>query len=670
MEEGSLLQVALESAKAFRTSSDSESSSSSSPSSTLLKNCIFLDLYSIRSHDGQQDHLLYLAELADYCNIFFQSKDYPWHYGGDGPVFGIHVDDSESKSVPHLRAYCRYGPSVQDEWMAIYYIVELTKSVRNDDNNNKGELVASVWDVQDGQVVFIQLADLLPTWLDEDPTENNRYSCWIQDGSLQILRQPHATLEDALHELKRRRTESTTMTTTMISSHPIIQHALMYWLDLNVQAASVRQRTPMVLPRKVARLFQDRPELLPIAIQVFCNYAQQDTPVESNTIQPDLTNKYEDWVWTVQTLSKTNYAMARTVTSIREGNWTSSSDSIPITAGVELKRYQRQCKMESTKHLKHAVALGVRAVTGLELLLGTTNNYHGMFSSSTPLSSLQERIVYWARVEQICIRSYGSDNNHSNDNIKSTMLENFQKGPNNAEFDLSNVLKCPVFPEEGQNCTLFSNPEVALRDQIKNVMASTHSEKNDDDDDNDNESFSVPRTDQIDTDEWMDYTGTKGDNTGTISSENDLDNLLSRFQSFLKQKSDVDGVASSNNNVVKNTVDIRPRIFLNILHSVLKGKELEFPLVDPFFHQEDYDLVEEDDNDDDGDGDGDGDDDTGNNKESFGMKDLMVCIQVFFNLKFSMWPSLLFSFSPFLIKQCLLPSQFSYVLYRMPWIMS
>ena len=643
MEEGSLLQVALESAKAFRTNSDSESSSSSS-SSSLLKNCIFLDLYSIGSHDGQQDHLLYLAELADYCSKFFQSKDYPWHYGGDGPVFGIHVDDSESKSVPHLRAYCRYGPSVQDEWMAIYYIMELTKSVRNDDDNNRGELVASVWDVQDGQVIFIQLADLLPTWLDEDPTENNRYSCWIQEGNLQILRQPHITLEDALHDLKRRRTESTTTTTTTTSSHPRIQHALMYWLDLNVQAASVRQRTPMVLPRKVARLFQDHPELLPIAIQVFCDYAQQDTPVESNTIQPDLTNKYEDWIWTIQTLSKTNYAMARTVTSIREGNWTSSSDSVPITVGVELKRYQRQCKMESTKHLKHAVALGVRAVTGLELLLGTTNNYHGMFSSSTQLSSLQERIAYWARVEQNCTRSYDSDNNHNNGNIKSTMLVNFQKGPNNAEFDLSNVLKCPVFPEEGKNWTLFSNPEVALRDQIKTGMASTHSGKNDDDDDDDNESFSVPRTDQIDTDEWMDYKGERGDNAGTISSENDVDNLLSRFQSFLKQSSDVDGVAS-NNNVVKNTVDIRPRIFLNILHSVLKGNELEFPHVDPFFHQEDYDLVEEDDDDDDDD-----DDDTGNKKESFGMKDLMVCIQFF--LKFSMRLSLLFSFSLFLIKQC------------------
>merc|ERR1740117_977660 len=122
-----------------------------------------------------------------------------------------------------------------------------------------------------------------------------------------------------------------------------------------------------------------------------------------------------------------------------------------------------------------------------------------MFSSSTQLSSLQERIAYWARVEQNCTRSYDSDNNHNNGNIKSTMLVNFQKGPNNAEFDLSNVLKCPVFPEEGKNWTLFSNPEVALRDQIKTGMASTHSGKNDDDDDDDNESFSVPRTDQIDT---------------------------------------------------------------------------------------------------------------------------------------------------------------------------
>mmetsp|Transcript_57022 Transcript_57022/g.64486 ORF Transcript_57022/g.64486 Transcript_57022/m.64486 type:complete len:687 (-) Transcript_57022:105-2165(-) len=617
MEEGSLLQEALERAKTLRTSTDCESSSSS-----LLKNCIILDLYSLIGSYGQQDDLFYFADLADYCNRFFQSKNHLWNYGADGPVFGIHVNNSESKSVPHLRAYCRYGPSVQDEWMAIYYISELTKAIKND---NKGELVALAWDVQDGQVALIQMADLLPTWLDEDPTDNHRYACWIQDGNIQILRKPHITLIDALYELKGRRTKYTTMITT--SSHPRIQHALMYWLELNVQAASVCQRTPMILPRKVARVFQNRPELLSTAIQAFCAYIQQDVPVEPATIQPNLNNTYEDWVWTIQALSKTNYAMARTVTSPREENWASSSDSIPMALGVEVKRYQRQCKMESTKHLKHAVALGVRAVTGLELLLGN-NNYDGMFASSTPLDSLEERIVYWARVEQNCKKSNGSDNNHISTNSKSSMLENFQKGPNNAEFDLSKVLKCPVFPEEAQNWTLFSHPEITLRDQIKNIMVSAHSEKNDGDD---NERFCVPRPDQIDTDEWMDYEEKKNDGVGTIKSQNDLDNLLSRFQSFLKQTSDVEGVVSkklndSNGpeiNVVNNTVDIRPRVFLNILHSVLRGEELKFNHVDAYFYGEDYNFVQEDI---DGDGDGDGEsegDDLGKNKESFRIKNIM-----------------------------------------------
>ena len=33
---------------------------------------------------------------------------------------------------------------------------------------------------------------------------------------------------------------------------------------------------------------------------------------------------------------------------------------------------------------------------------------------------------------------------------------------------------------------------------------------------------------------------------------------------------------------------------MNILHSILKGKDLSFPSVDPYFYQEDYDLMEDD----------------------------------------------------------------------------
>jgi len=607
MEEGSLLQIALERSKELSTT---RSTCEPPPSSSLEKNCLILDLYSLTGSD-----LFHLADLASYCNKYIQSKDYLWHYGADGPVFGIHIENSSNQSVPHLRSYCRYGPCVQDEWMAIYFILELTKAVRKD---NKGEVAALVWDVQDGQVIFIQLSDLLPTWLDEDPTDSHRYACWIQDGTIQIFRHHHITLIDALDKLKRRQN----------TQYPRIQRAFIYWLEINMQACSVHQRTPMVLPRTVAHVFHKRPELLPAAIQAFCDHVQEDVPptAKSETIEPDIFKKYEDWVWTLQILSKTNYAMARTVASPRrEGSWLSSSDSVPIAAGVEVKRFQRQCNIETKKHLKYAMALGLRAVTGLELLtlLGTDNDSNGIFSSSTTLSSLQERIVYWDRIEQD-YKSTCVDNNVENIiNNKCCILENFQKGPSNTEIDLSNILTCPVFPEEAQNWTSFSCPDTSIRDQIKSIMKLTYSENNND---NENMNFSIPRADQIDTDGWMDYEERKSDKVGSIESQNDLDNLLSRFQLFLKQTSDVEGVVTDNSNdnsngtekdVISNTIDIRPRVFLNILQSVLKDEKLEFPTVDPYFYHEDYDLMEGDSDDDDDDG------DLKENNKPYKLKDIM-----------------------------------------------
>mmetsp|Transcript_11366 Transcript_11366/g.32732 ORF Transcript_11366/g.32732 Transcript_11366/m.32732 type:complete len:670 (+) Transcript_11366:46-2055(+) len=596
MEEGSLLEVALQHGKTLCNHSACES---------LQKNCILLDLHALDYRSKHRtDHLLYLAELADYCNLFFQNKGHLWHYGADGPIFGVYVDQSES--VPHLRAYCRYGPSVQDGWMAIHYVVELIKSVRDDEK--KQNIVASAWDVQDGQIILIQLADLLPAWLDEDPADNHRHACWIdQDGNLQLLRRPHIALREALQELERRATSH-----TKSASHPKMQRALNYWLDLNAQAASVHQRAPMVLPRKVAGVFRDRPELLRTAIQAFCESIQQDGPIAPAPIQFDLT-KYEDWVWTVQTLSRTNYAMARTVSSSSRSDWTSSPDSTPMPAGVELKRLKRQCKMESMKHLKNAVSLGVRAVAGLEKLMNASND-DGSFASSKPLSSLEERIVYWTRVQQMsCL---------DNGNLSETILESYHMGPNRSDLDLTNVLKCPVFPEEDHNWTSYSSPQVSLRDQIRSTMRMkqrSDTVRNDDE-------FWVPRPDQVDGEDWMDYKPAKSDSVDTVESEHDVDNLLSRFHSFLKQTSGVEGVSSNKVNGDETdrsiAVKIRPRVFLNILHSVLKGKELDFPRVDPFFYHEDYRLMEQDVDNDDGDDHG----VLGDDAPSLAMGDLMTAM--------------------------------------------
>jgi hypothetical protein len=313
-------------------------------------------------------------------------------------------------------------------------------------------------------------------------------------------------------------------------------------------------RTALVVPRKIAHLIEKRPDLVNAAIQIFCQSI--DTPPTT-----DLT-EYEDWVWTTHSFSRTNYAMARTMVS---PEW-KSQDFLP-SFGIEVKRYQRQCAMESTPHVCHALQMGVRLVVGLEYL---------QKESSLSLSSMDQRIAGWSRIDQDCY----SDENGRRQN--QWILQAFQQGPNVASYNLDYVLKCPVFPEEYGNLTLtiFSRPEESIKQQIRQAQISCE---------DDDKEFIMPRPEDIDADEsWMILEG------GGEEGNSDLEGMLSKFSHFMVQPSSVEGVSSSR--PVKR--EIRPRAFMNILHAVLKGDELLFPAEDPYFFQEDYDLMEANDDDD------------------------------------------------------------------------
>jgi SGT1 protein len=508
---------------------------------------------------------LHLADLAVRCNTFLQNQDFEWHYGGDGPVFGIHVTDS----VPHLRAHVHYGPNVLDEWMGIHFLREITKLDK--------DVAAMAWDVQDGQVLLIQLADLLPESFDQDSTDRHKYACWLWNGSLILFETPHISLPAALSSLRQ-------VPKDQAPSYPRLQEALQYWLDLNQQEAKMLQRTALVLPRNVALLVERRPDLLHTAIQAFCSHLEHANTRPPSSGSPgdagddiDLM-EYEDWVWTTPKISRTNYAMVRTMTSEQWDN----PDSSPIAIPVEVKRMQRTCRMDSAKHTKHAVAIGIRVMAGFHVLLQNIN-LKGILSSQ-PLSSLQDRVLFWNRIEQEVSGSHA-------------IIESYHQGPNQSMLDLESVLKCPVFPEERNNLTLLTAPESSLTHQIRQGLKQSFNEVV-----SKTISSVPPKPDQVDSDEWMDVLMAKHANDGTeIQSTDDLDSLLSKFQNFLQQKSDFGGVDTRNNNdSSENTspVKIRPRVFMNILHAVLKGDELVFPVVnsgakDPFFYDEDYDELME-----------------------------------------------------------------------------
>ena len=512
MEEGSLLQQVLL----------QQSRGDFSPNEA--KNTLVVDVYSLQTVDlDHRAKLLFLANLTSECNEFMQSQSYKWHSGGDGPVFGIH----ESNGIPHLRAYCVYGPNVQDEWVCIDFMLQLSRQLDDD-------IVISCWDLGDGQIILIQTADFLPEWLDEDPSDDHRFACWVRKGQIRLIQKPHVALEEALTLLQKNDSQCIS---------PLkIQNGLDEWLGFNRRHAYKLQNTPFVVPRKIAKLIQKRPDLVHAAIQGFCENINEKAPSILH---------HEDWVWTTYSLSRTNYAMARTMVS---KEWT-TTDHLPRIP-VEVKRYKRQCAMEATPHLQYAVQLGVRLVIGIEFLLQRT------IIPSSP----QQRIAYWCRIDQACQSS----------NQSSWLLESYQQGPNHSAYDLRPILKCPVYPEEKEFLTLYSYPETSLKQQILDAQKGVESDKE----------FPMPLTEDVDDEVWLDLEG------GDRQDSDDLDGILSRFQKFMVNPSGVDGVESFPAD--ERNKPIRPRVFMNILHSVLKGEVLSFPTSDPFFYQEDYDLMEDD----------------------------------------------------------------------------
>lgn len=514
MEEGSLLQHVLQ-----RQSQEDVSATEAGE-----QNVIILDIFSLKLGLDHVPNLLSLAELANQCNELLQSRNYAWHCGGDGPVFGTRVGND---GIPHLRAYCTYGPNVQDEWTVIDFMFQLSEEIDYD-------FAISCWDVDDGQVILIQTAEVLPEWLDDDSSDNHRYACFVRKGKIQLLQKPNISLPDAIKTLQSQSKNAT-------SSHPRIQNRMMQWLEINRQHTH-SQAAPFVVPRKVAMIMRQRPDLVHAAIQAFCKNIEEIPPSISN---------HEDWVWTTHELNRTNYAMARTMVS---KEW-KSSEYLPRVP-IEVKRYKRQCAMESTPHLKYAVQLGVRLVVGFEYLA----------KSKLVPPSIVERVAHWCRLEQDCTHS----------DQGSWILESFKQGPNHSIHDLSYILKCPVFPEEREFPTHWTNSNISLQQQL--VIAQKDVDEEED--------FPMPLSNDVGDESWLVLEGGDG-----VSGNKDLDAMLSKFQDFMVQPAGPEGVSSS---TADTNLKVRPHIFMNILHSVLKGESLTFPRSDPYFYDEDYDLMEED----------------------------------------------------------------------------
>ncbi|KAF9924143.1 hypothetical protein FBU30_005837 [Linnemannia zychae] len=216
--------------------------------------------------------------VAEVC------KGYIWHKD----AFSLSIVSGQgqgSTDLPYLRGQTRFGDSIDDEWVIVYLLREITKRIPGS--------IAKIQD-NDGDFLLIEAANYIPTWLDPENSDNRVF---IYQGSLHIIPIPITThekktlpttlgtksrspkLQDAL-DLIRSNTSTSTTGSAHISTlaNPTIQQAAFAPLSVKSQDRlsfvqwKIREQRHYVrcqIPVRIAQILKARPELVTRAVEAF-----------------------------------------------------------------------------------------------------------------------------------------------------------------------------------------------------------------------------------------------------------------------------------------------------------------------------------------------------------------------------------------------------------------
>ncbi|KAF9137650.1 hypothetical protein BGX30_010020 [Mortierella sp. GBA39] len=210
------------------------------------------------------------------------SKDYIWHKD----AFSLTIASDQGKGStgqPYLRGLTRFGDSIDDEWVVVHLLREITKRIPGS--------IARVQD-NDGEFLLIEAADQIPAWLDPENSDNRVF---IYQGNLHII--PIATtadekksfpttlgsksrapkLQDALELIRSATTTATgSPQISTLASIKIQQAAFGPLLpDSQEQPFALRKIQEQrhyarcQIPVQVARILKTRPELVTRAAEAF-----------------------------------------------------------------------------------------------------------------------------------------------------------------------------------------------------------------------------------------------------------------------------------------------------------------------------------------------------------------------------------------------------------------
>ncbi|OBT72728.1 hypothetical protein VF21_08818 [Pseudogymnoascus sp. 05NY08] len=187
-------------------------------------------------------------------------KDYIWQRDD----FNLKLE--QSSGLMHLRGLTNYGDSVEDEWLIVYILRELTKQFP--------DLWVKVVDT-DGEFLLIEAANALPRWLNPEIADNR---VWINNQKLRIIPLAAATTASAnakTNPVSRPLTLPEALDVikdspnVIINSPPVETEAFFRLRNYPAQISNSMHSALTRIPRKLAFIIHNCPAAVAPAVEAF-----------------------------------------------------------------------------------------------------------------------------------------------------------------------------------------------------------------------------------------------------------------------------------------------------------------------------------------------------------------------------------------------------------------
>ncbi|CAZ81644.1 unnamed protein product [Tuber melanosporum] len=232
------------------------------PQRTLPDDCMGYTLIIINQASDQsaiRDELEKVKQTADKL-VEELTADYIWQRDS------LQLELAETEDVGwYLHGRTEYGDSVDDEWLIVWILRELTRNIPN--------LWFRVYDT-DGEFLLIEAASTLPRWLNPEVADNR---VWIHDSKLLIIPLTVApTLTDrsksAAHPLTLKEAYSilTSDSCALLQRIRLVEEEAFYRLERYPKAIQEQLHyTEALIPRTCAMVLHEAPESIAAAVEAF-----------------------------------------------------------------------------------------------------------------------------------------------------------------------------------------------------------------------------------------------------------------------------------------------------------------------------------------------------------------------------------------------------------------